>query len=46
MSPKTSRPALRTAEFIPLVALLISLDALSSDAMLPALAAIAHELGV
>ena len=45
MSPKTSRPALRTAEFIPLVALLISLDALSSDAMLPALAAIANELG-
>ena len=45
MSPKTSRPALRTAEFIPLVALLISLDALSSDAMLPALAAIGRELG-
>ena len=45
MSPKTTRPALRTAEFIPLVALLISLDALSSDAMLPALAAIANELG-
>ena len=45
MSPNTSRPALRTAEFIPLVALLISLDALSSDAMLPALAAIAQELG-
>ena len=45
MSPKTTRPALRTVEFIPLVALLISLDALSSDAMLPALAAIANELG-
>ena len=45
MSPNASRPALRTAEFIPLVALLISLDALSSDAMLPALAAIAQELG-
>ena len=45
MRPRTSRPALRSAEFIPLVALLISLDALSSDAMLPALAAIARELG-
>ena len=45
MSPETSRPALRTAEFIPLIALLISLDALSTDAMLPALSAIARELG-
>ena len=45
MSPKTSTPALRTAEFIPLIALLMSLDALSTDAMLPALSAIAHELG-
>ena len=45
MSPKMGRPALRTAEFIPLIALLISLDALSADAMLPALSAIARELG-
>ena len=45
MSPRSSRPALRTAEFVPLVALLISLDALSTDAMLPALSVIAHELG-
>ena len=45
MSPKPSTPALRTAEFIPLIALLMSLDALSTDAMLPALSAIAHELG-
>ena len=45
MSPKTSRPALRTAEFIPLIALLISLDALSTDAMLPALSTMARELG-
>ena len=45
MSPETSRPALRTAEFILLIALLISLDALSTDAMLPALSAIARELG-
>ena len=45
MSPETSRPALRTAEFIPLIALLMSLDALSTDAMLPALSAIARELG-
>ena len=45
MCPKASKPALRTAEFIPLIALLISLDALSTDAMLPALSVIAHELG-
>ena len=45
MSPESSRPALRTAEFVPLVALLISLDALSTDAMLPALSVIARELG-
>ena len=45
MSPKASKPTLRTAEFIPLIALLMSLDALSTDAMLPALSTIAHELG-
>ena len=45
MSLETRSPALRTAEFIPLVALLIALDALSADAMLPALSAIARELG-
>ena len=45
MSPETRNPALRTAEFIPLIALLISLDALSADAMLLALSAIARELG-
>ena len=38
-------PALRPGEFIPLIALLISLVALSTDAMLPALPAIAHDLG-
>ena len=37
---------LRTAEFIPLVALLLSLVALSIDAMLPALPAIGRDLGV
>ena len=45
MNPPMSRPALRTAEFIPLIALLMSLDALSTDAMLPALSEIARELG-
>lgn len=41
-----ARPALRTREFVSLVALLMSLVALSIDAMLPALAAIGHDLGV
>ena len=45
MSPETNRPSLSTAESIPLIALLISLDALSADAMLPALSTIAQELG-
>ena len=40
-----SGPALRTGEFIPLVALLLSLVALSIDAMLPALPAIGRDLG-
>ncbi len=43
--PGTGRPALHTAEFIALIALLMSLDALSTDAMLPALSAIGRELG-
>ena len=37
--------ALRPAEFIPLVALLMSLVALATDAMLPALPAIGRDLG-
>ena len=45
MNTMTRRAALRTGEFIPLIALLISLDALSSDAMLPALSTMARELG-
>ena len=45
MNSMTSRAALRTGEFIPLIALLMSLDALSSDAMLPALSTMARELG-
>ncbi len=46
MSPPAAKPALRTGEFVPLVALLISLVALSIDAMLPALPAIGEDLGV
>ena len=38
--------ALRSGEFVPLVALLMSLVALSTDAMLPALPAIGRDLGV
>ena len=38
-------PALRTAEFVPLAALLMSLVALSIDVMLPALPAIGSDLG-
>ena len=41
-----TKPALRLGEFVPLVALLMSLVALSIDAMLPALPAIGDELGV
>ena len=40
-----SGPALRPGEFVPLIALLISLVALSTDAMLPALPTIGHDLG-
>ena len=39
------RPPLRTGEFVSLVALLMSLVALSIDAMLPALAQIGQDLG-
>ena len=39
------RPALRPAEFVPLIALLMSLVALAIDAMLPALPAIGRDLG-
>lgn len=42
MSPTT---ALRPGEFLALVALLMSIPALSTDAMLPALPAIGHDLG-
>ena len=43
--PKGMTPALRGAEFISLVALLMSLGALATNAMLPALPAIGRELG-
>ncbi len=46
MSQTAVAPALRTGEFVPLVALLISLVALAIDAMLPALPAIGQDLGV
>lgn len=39
-SPASDTPALRTGEFVPLIALLISLGALAIDGMLPALPAI------
>jgi len=45
MSATPAGPALRTAEFVPLVALLMSLVALSIDAMLPALPEIGRDLG-
>ena len=45
MSAAPGGPALRTAEFVPLVALLMSLVALSIDAMLPALPDIGRDLG-
>ncbi len=41
----TKSPELATREFVPLVALLLSLVALSIDAMLPALPAIGRDLG-
>ncbi len=44
MSRTADRPALRPGEFVPLVALLISLVALATDAMLPALPAIGRDL--
>jgi len=43
---KTAGPGLPFAEFVTLTALMISLVALSIDAMLPALPAIGNELGV
>ncbi len=46
MIQSTSVGALRTSEFVPLVALLMSLVALSVDAMLPALPVIGQDLGV
>ena len=46
MSQPVATPALRTGEFVPLIALLISLVALAIDAMLPALPAIGEDLGV
>lgn len=39
------RPPLRSGEFVPLIALLMSLVALAIDAMLPALPAIGRDLG-
>ena len=45
MSGTGAGPALRTGEFVALVALLMSLVALSIDAMLPALQEIGHDLG-
>ena len=45
MSRTAIGPALRTGEFVPLVGLLMSLIALATDAMLPALPAIGHDLG-
>ena len=45
MSRIEARPALRPGEFVALIALLMSLVALSIDAMLPALPAIGRDLG-
>ncbi len=45
MSKASTGPALRYGEFVPLVALLMALVALSIDAILPALPAIGHDLG-
>ncbi len=41
-----ARSALRPGEFVPLIALLISLVALATDTMLPAMPAIGHDFGV
>ncbi len=46
MNQSSSVASLRAVEFVPLAALLISLVALSVDAMLPALPVIGQELGV
>ena len=46
MNHSVSVTSLRTIEFVALVALLMSLVALSTDAMLPALPAIGQDLGV
>ena len=44
MSRTATGPALRPGEFVPLIALLMSLVALATDAMLPALPAIGRDL--
>ncbi|HRV94510.1 MAG TPA: multidrug effflux MFS transporter [Anaerolineae bacterium] len=46
MNTEQSKPALRFGEFVVLMALMISLVALSIDTMLPALSTIGHDLGV
>ena len=45
MNRAAVQPALRTGEFVVLIALLMSLAALATDAMLPALPAIGQDLG-
>ena len=45
MIQAATKPALRTAEFVPLVALLMALVALATDTMLPALPEIGRDLG-
>ena len=45
MKRADNQPALRTGEFVSLIALLMSLVALATDAMLPALPAIGQDLG-
>ncbi|MCB0167331.1 MAG: multidrug effflux MFS transporter [Anaerolineae bacterium] len=46
MKTEPSQPTLRFGEFVVLMALMISLVAMSIDTMLPALATIGHDLGV
>ncbi|NEX13683.1 MAG: Bcr/CflA family drug resistance efflux transporter [Prosthecochloris sp.] len=46
MSGKSGRSTVKFAESVALIAMMMSLAALSIDAMLPALPAIGHELGV
>jgi len=46
MNQAVATPALRTGEFVPLIALLISIVAFAIDGMLPALPAIGQDLGV